>query len=228
MLRSYSIRSSRMCQRLILNPTEKGDIPIKGVIFDMDGTLCLPQTWMFAAMRDAIGLADKSIDILKFIDALSPENQTIAKKKIADVEEKAMKEMEPQPGLIKLLHFITENNVSKAICTRNLIKPVNHLMNSFIPDHKFDPIVTRDFTPTKPHPAPIQHIAESWNTEPKNLIMVGDSIDDMKSGKGAGATTVLIRTHANDHIRDIEQTDYVIDRLDDLIKMMQNGLDLKN
>ncbi len=44
-------------------------------------------------MRDAIGLADKSIDILKFIDALSPENQTIAKKKIADVEEKAMKEM---------------------------------------------------------------------------------------------------------------------------------------
>lgn len=141
--------------------------------------------------------------------------------------------------------FITENNVSKAICTRNLIvsspqdlishlttnklqKPVNHLMNSFIPDHKFDPIVTRDFTPTKPHPAPIQHIAESWNTEPKNLIMVGDSIDDMKSGKDAGATTVLIRTHANDHIRDIEQTDYVIDRLDDLIKMMQNGLDLKN
>lgn len=40
-----------MCQRLILNPTEKGDIPIKGVIFDMDGTLCLPQTWMFGMIH---------------------------------------------------------------------------------------------------------------------------------------------------------------------------------
>lgn len=57
--------------------------------------------------------------------------------------------------------------------------------------------------------------------------MVGDSIDDMKSGKEAGATTVLIKSHANGHIRDIEQTDYVIDRLDDLITLMEKGIPLK-
>lgn len=44
-------------------------------------------------MRDAIGLVDKGVDILTFIDALSPEKQAAAKRKIADVEEKAMKEM---------------------------------------------------------------------------------------------------------------------------------------
>jgi len=44
-------------------------------------------------MREAIGLADKSIDILSFIDALNSENQVVAKRKIADVEEKAMVEM---------------------------------------------------------------------------------------------------------------------------------------
>lgn len=104
---------------------------------------------------------------------------------------------------------------------------MNHLVNSFIPDHKFEPVVTREFLPPKPHPAPILHIAEQWQTDPKHLIMVGDSIDDMKSGKQAGATTVLIKSHANNHIRDIDQTDYVIDRLDDLIIMIKNGLEIK-
>jgi len=105
---------------------------------------------------------------------------------------------------------------------------VNHLVNNFLPDHKFEPIITREFLPPKPHPAPILHIAEQWNLKPQNLIMVGDSIDDMKSGKAAGATTVLIKSNVNYHIESIEQTDYVIDRLDDLISMIQNGLIIKS
>lgn len=44
-------------------------------------------------MRQAIGLVEKGVDILTFIDALSPEHQVDAKRKIAEVEEKAMKEM---------------------------------------------------------------------------------------------------------------------------------------
>jgi len=33
--------------RLILNPKKPGDRAIKGVIFDMDGTLCKPQVSFF-------------------------------------------------------------------------------------------------------------------------------------------------------------------------------------
>jgi|SRR5579859_2076376 len=77
---------------------------IKGVIFDMgspclksvlikDGTLCLPQNWMFGHMRAALGIDDK-IDILTHIESLpTPEEQRIAHAKIEKVEEDAMNKM---------------------------------------------------------------------------------------------------------------------------------------
>lgn len=38
--------------RLILNPKNAGDIAIKGIIFDMDGTLCLPQVSSLCVLSD--------------------------------------------------------------------------------------------------------------------------------------------------------------------------------
>lgn len=57
--------------------------------------------------------------------------------------------------------------------------------------------------------------------------MIGDSIDDMKSGKLAGTTTILIKSNANQSIRNIQYTDYVIDKLDDLILMINQGILIK-
>ncbi|KIX00730.1 uncharacterized protein Z518_09795 [Rhinocladiella mackenziei CBS 650.93] len=49
------------------------DLPkLKGVIFDMDGTLCLPQNYMFQEMRAALGIP-RSVDILDHIRSLSNE-----------------------------------------------------------------------------------------------------------------------------------------------------------
>src|SRR5579871_5793324 len=86
---------------------------IKGVIFDMgnktvskltgDGTLCLPQNWMFAHMREALGIDDK-IDILTYIESLpTPEDQQLAHRKIEKVEEDAMNKMIAQEGLSGLM-----------------------------------------------------------------------------------------------------------------------------
>ncbi|EXJ89809.1 hypothetical protein A1O3_02876 [Capronia epimyces CBS 606.96] len=45
---------------------------VKGIIFDMDGTLCLPQNYMFKEMRAALGIP-RSVDILDHIRALPNE-----------------------------------------------------------------------------------------------------------------------------------------------------------
>jgi hypothetical protein len=55
----------------------------------MDGTLCEPQTWMFARMRKALGI-DKSVDILEHIEALPPDEQVVAEEAIRAVEREAM------------------------------------------------------------------------------------------------------------------------------------------
>jgi phosphoglycolate phosphatase-like HAD superfamily hydrolase len=58
--------------------------------------------------------------------------------------------------------------------------------------------------------------------------MVGDSVDDMAAGRDAGAVTVLLRSEANAHLVDDARTDVVIDRLDDMIGLLENGLTVKN
>lgn len=55
------------------------------------------------------------------------------------------------------------------------------------------------------------------------LIMVGDSIDDMTAGRRAGAATVLLVNPANEHLAEHEHTDLVINSLDDLIGILKEG-----
>lgn len=117
----------------------------------------------------------------------------------------------------------------------------------------FAPIVTREFRPPKPDPAGILHIARSWGfTQPlpdgegstparevhgdamesasgnvvgdaSGLIMVGDSIDDMTAGHKAGAATVLLVNPANQHLAEHPHTDLIVTRLDDLIRVLEEG-----
>jgi phosphoglycolate phosphatase-like HAD superfamily hydrolase len=104
--------------------------------------------------------------------------------------------------------------------------PIEHLLTTFIPEQKFEPIITRAFKPPKPSPAGINHIAKSWGLpSARNLIMVGDSIDDMTAGHKAGAATVLLVNPVNEHLTFHDHTDLVISRLDEVIEVLEDGFE---
>jgi HAD superfamily hydrolase (TIGR01549 family) len=176
--------------------------------------------------RSALGI-DKSTDILDHIYSLPDDEQEAAQEKIRDIERAAMKEQKPQPGLVELMKYLDSRGVKKGICTRNFLLPVNHLLTTFLPSSEFSPLITRDFRPPKPDPAGILHIAEQWMHEDKgnSLIMVGDSIDDMSAGFRAGAATVLLVNDVNKHLAEHQHTDLVINQLDDLIEILENGFE---
>jgi phosphoglycolate phosphatase-like HAD superfamily hydrolase len=135
---------------------------LEGIVFDVDGTLCEPQTYMFSEMRNALGIT-KSQDILEHVYSLpSPEEQHRAMELIRDIERRAMLQQVAQPGLTELMAYLDARGVRKGICTRNFDTPVNNLLNKFLAGSVFAPIVTRDFQPPKPDPAGILHIARSW------------------------------------------------------------------
>ncbi|KAK3301413.1 HAD-like domain-containing protein [Chaetomium fimeti] len=135
---------------------------LEGIVFDVDGTLCEPQTYMFSEMRNALGIA-KSQDILEHVYSLpSPDQQHRAMELIRDIERRAMLQQVAQPGLTELMAYLDERGVRKGICTRNFDTPVNNLLNKFLAGSVFAPIVTREFRPPKPDPAGILHIARSW------------------------------------------------------------------
>ncbi|ODV62405.1 putative haloacid dehalogenase-like hydrolase [Ascoidea rubescens DSM 1968] len=221
--------SSNYSRRLILNPVKENDYQIKGIVFDMDGTLCVAQTWMFQEMRDALNIT-KKIDIIDHLNSIADENVKFESHyKIFKIEEKAMNEMKPQNGLFELMKFLDKNDIKKTICTRNNMTPVIHFKSKFLNDTKLnEPIITRDFFPPKPSPKPILHIAEKWGINPKNLIMVGDSLDDMRAGANAGCGTILISSDANEHLKTIPETDFVIDSLFEIILILENGLNVKD
>jgi len=211
---------------------------LRGVVFDMDGTLCLPQNYMFAEMRQAVNIP-KGSDILDYVHALPEKEQREAFGKIQDIERTAMSKQVPQAGLVSLMEFLDEHDIKKGICTRNFDAPVNHLLSNHLPRHinPFYPIITRDFRPPKPSPAGILHIAHAWGIadtadvpEPPPeerqlpMIMVGDSIDDMIAGHDAGAMTVLLRSEGKEDLEKDPRTHLVISRLDELIALLKDGL----
>ncbi|KAI0134098.1 haloacid dehalogenase-like hydrolase [Xylariales sp. AK1849] len=242
---------------------------LKGVVFDMDGTLCEPQNHMFGEMRAVLGI-DKSIDILDHIYSLSPESkQEDAHESIRVIERRNMADQVPQPGLASLMAYLDTHSIPKGICTRNFDGPVQHLLTKFLPSSHFSPVITRDFRPPKPDPAGILFIANFWGLrcpmsslpsgraeelrgmvedadegkgikrgalgksggddgkemigDASGLIMVGDSIDDMTAGRRAGAATVLLVNEANKHLAKHEHTDLVIQRLDELVGVLEDG-----
>ncbi|KAK6350807.1 hypothetical protein TWF718_003993 [Orbilia javanica] len=214
------------------SPTPPLFPPLQAVVFDVDGTLCLPQSWMFAEMRRQLGIT-KGTDILDHVLGL-PETaseggkseQEIGFEKIRAVEREAMGQMQPQEGLVELMDYLDGRGVRKAICTRNFDAPVEHLITNFITGHIFFPIITRDFKPPKPSPAGILHIAKELGLGDggAGVIMVGDSLDDMAAGRKAGGLTVLLENNDNKELKSHEYTDFSVTKLSDLIEVLENGI----
>jgi len=179
---------------------------------------------MFGEMRSVLGIS-KATDILDHIYSLPEPAQSKAHEQIRNIERAAMTKQRPQAGLVELMDYLDARGVRKGICTRNFDAPVTHLLTTFLPSSIFNPIITREFRPPKPDPAGILHIAREWMQKDggSSLIMVGDSIDDMTAGYRAGAATVLLVNDVNRHLAEHEHTDLVVDQLNDLIAILDEG-----
>ncbi|MCJ1273935.1 hypothetical protein MMC21_001728 [Puttea exsequens] len=221
-----------------LNSAKGNDIgapALKGIVFDVDGTLCKPQSYMFKQMRDALSIP-KSTDILDHIHSLPEPAQSNAHSAIRAIETAAMVEQEPQPGLDELISYLESRKSSigwfsqeeeKGLRINGTSGPVTHLLQTFLPGKTFAPIVTREFRPPKPEPHGILHIAQAWELQDEGdgLIMVGDSIDDMAAGYRAGCATVLLVCDGNEELKRHEYTGTWIERLDELISMLDGGFE---
>ncbi|KAL2175827.1 HAD-like domain-containing protein [Thermothelomyces heterothallicus CBS 202.75] len=202
---------------------------LEGIVFDVDGTLCEPQTYMFAEMRSALGIP-KSRDILEHIYSLpTEEEQHRAMELIRDIERRAMLHQVAQPGLTELMAYLDSRGIRKGICTRNFETPVKNLLSKFLSGTVFAPIVTRDFRPPKPDPAGILHIARSWGLLRRSTGEAGVPADpaaeeERRSAAEEGArargeetdTPDLLQTQVGEEVADASGLIMVGDSIDDI------------
>ncbi|KAI9207944.1 HAD-like domain-containing protein [Polychytrium aggregatum] len=173
---------------------------IRGVVFDMDGTLTIPFL-NFKEMRRRLDL-HASDDIVHKLNEWTGERRVAAERIIREMEEEALANTQLQPNVHKLLGELQSLRIPLAILTRNAMPSVAHVLENHLPQYRFSPIITRDFVPTKPAPDPLLHIARAWGYDPRELIMVGDAKDDLACGTQAGAVTVLLMNEANRHLQE--------------------------
>jgi len=177
--------------------------PLFGVVFDMDGTLTVP-CLDFKKLRQLLGISDGT-DILSHVAGLSDGQKETAMTIVEKFEEEGREKLQIQPGLAELFQFLRETTgLNLGLLTRNSAEAVDHFLSKCNhlgifakQDDPFSTILTRDFTPVKPDPAPLLHIAKQWKTEASRLLMVGDDQHDIQCGIAAGAATVLLNNEKN-------------------------------
>lgn len=83
----------------------------------------------------------------------------------------------------------------------------------------FDVVLSGDsLTNKKPHPEPLLHVAEHYEMDVANTLMVGDSSNDVKAARAAGMDVACVRYGYN-HGQSIEDSepDWVIDSFTELL-----------
>jgi HAD superfamily hydrolase (TIGR01549 family) len=173
------------------------------VVFDLDGTLTKPNAIDFASMRSRCN-APKGVDILSHIESHEDETKRSELHKIVEEEEnKGLDRLELQEHCDDLFDYLAKSKTKCGILTRNndavMMKSVEKMKRGAT---AFEIMLSRSFQPTKPSPAPLEHIAKHFSVSAQDLIMVGDSIDDIQSAKSAGSFAILIGHDSSPHFQE--------------------------
>lgn len=165
-------------------------------VFDMDGTLtCAIHD--FDLMRRTMSVPE-GIDILDYLNALPDEEAERHFQWLRQYEYELAGQAQAAEGIHDLLSRLLEKGVTLGLLTRNMA-PLARLtleragLSDFFPA---ETLLGRDDAEPKPDPDGLNRLASQWQVKPSSLVMVGDSIIDVMTGRAAGAYTVLL--HSDD------------------------------
>eukprot|EP00931_Biecheleriopsis_adriatica_P013355 TRINITY_DN11472_c0_g1_i2.p1 TRINITY_DN11472_c0_g1~~TRINITY_DN11472_c0_g1_i2.p1 ORF type:complete len:400 (-),score=81.43 TRINITY_DN11472_c0_g1_i2:147-1346(-) len=203
---------------------------LRGVVFDMDGTLTVPNL-DFSEMYRRCGVP-KSEDILEAVAAMDEARRREANTIIEDMEEEGRRTLQLATGVGQLAEWLQKNGIRTALVTRNTTRTVQHFHRALWEPSglaPFWPVIARDDgsgLPPKPNPAALHAISAEWQVPlGPELLMVGDSpANDIVFGKAAGVRTALVdsgRKHTEG--KTDCSPDFVVESLETLPALLQDA-----
>ena len=188
---------------------------VKGVIFDMDGTITAPY-FDFLKIKEAAGIGD--VDMLDYLRSATGAEYERVRGVLMKFEEAGVAEAKLNRGARKLLTFLARKKIPTALLTRNSRKSVDGVCQRL--KLKFDITVTREDGPHKPAPEPVWEIARRWGAKPAEILVVGDYKWDVLCAKNAGAPCVLL-TNGEGQPDWAKDADYVVTKLPEVIEIIE-------
>lgn len=177
---------------------QKFDNRVKGMIFDLDGTL-VSSNLDFKALKQAIGCPTQR-DILSFVEQQPKARAEQSLAIITQAEHLDAINAKPLVGALALLDFLLLQQIPLAIVTRNSRQAAElKIERSALP---INLLYSRDDGPAKPDPYCLLMLAKVWKIAPQHIAYVGDHHYDIQAANRAGMQSVLLskqRSYGEQH-----------------------------
>lgn len=199
---------------------------VKAVLFDFDGTLTLPGSLDFGAIRLALGcLAGQPI--LEYIETLRgrPAAHREALAILDGFEMDAAAKSFPNRDAEDAVRFLARRGLRLGILTRNSRRALERAFRNFtrISPAAFESVLAReDVMRQKPHPEGVHLSASRMRVKPAEMLVVGDYLFDIHAGRNAGAMTAFL-DNGGAAAYPWPRPDYLIQRLGELESLFSSG-----
>ena len=161
---------------------------LRGVIFDLDGTL-VDSRLDFDAIRADLKLPPGKL-ILEALDEMPAGHR---KEECLDIlhrhEMLGAERAVLMPGVDEFLGELAARNIASGILTRNSRMSTMAVLERF--GLEFSQVKTRNEVPPKPDPTGLLEICSAWDVSAEEVLFFGDFLFDLQAGQNAGIQTVL-------------------------------------
>jgi pyrophosphatase PpaX len=186
----------------------KAKLKVKGILFDLDGTIVdSKQAYLEAARTafQAIGQKPPTAQIALQIPKRLEQNQPINDLTRTDPQQfldvylrtfYAITEVKtkPIPNIRAALEILRQKAKLALVTMRNVPKTtITKELEKFGLAHYFSFVITaHDTSKPKPSPEALIKTIQAIDIQIRDCLIVGDSVTDIKAGKAAGAKTVAV------------------------------------
>lgn len=167
---------------------------IRGVIFDLDGTL-VDSGLDFEQMRREMEL-EPGRPLLEALAELSEPRAARCRQILERHERAGAERARLMPGVAEMLDELQARGILRAVFTRNAREIALATLSRL--GIEMETVVAREDAPPKPDPTGIWKICESWKLSRREAAMVGDYSFDIEAGQRAGVWTVLVHCRPAD------------------------------
>ena len=192
---------------------------IRGILFDLDGTLTLPGALDFPSIKRELGCPPGE-PILEYLETQPPGRRERLERILEEREVEAARNSVPNVGAGTCLNVFRERGIPMGILTRNSLASVRTALEGFpgITLEYFTTIITREDSSPKPKPDGVLKAARCMGLPPKKLLVVGDFRLDVMAGKAAGALTAFLTNNGRSSLQPHDpEPDWLIHRLVELL-----------